>query len=101
MSDLIQLNDDSIHLLPSAYVTERKYNTEIRWTPDLFSAEVLQLRRSIISMFDSVESETWSNFENWYAHTTHVWDTLAKFGANLLHYKTIAEIEARKELYEL
>lgn len=26
---------------------------------------------------------------------------MAKFGANLLHYKTIWEIEARKELYEL
>lgn len=36
-----------------------------------------------------------------YTHTCHVWDTLVRFGANLLHYKTIQEIEARKDLYEL
>lgn len=59
LSDLIELNDDSVHLLPSAYVTERKHNTEIRWTPDLFSSEVLSLRKRIMGMFDAVDHETW------------------------------------------
>eukprot|EP00392_Amoebophrya_sp_AT5.2_P003662 g3667.t1 len=102
LDDLIKIDDTAVYLLPSAYVTVRKHNVEVQWTPELFSAEILSLRSQIFAMFDSADMENvWENLEQWYAHTCHVWDTLVRFGHNLLHYKTIQEIEARKDLYEL
>ncbi|CAD7940670.1 unnamed protein product [Amoebophrya sp. A25] len=102
LEDLIRIDDTAVYLLPSAYVTVRKHSCEVQWTPELFSQEILALRAQIFNMFDSEDMENvWDNLESWYAHTCHVWDTLVRFGANLLHYKTIQEIEARKDLYEL
>ncbi|CAD7949751.1 unnamed protein product [Amoebophrya sp. A120] len=102
LDDLIKIDDTAVYLLPSAYVTVRKHNVEVQWTPELFSQEVLALRSSIFEMFESPDMENvWENLEQWYSHTCHVWDTLVRFGHNLLHYKTIQEIEARKDLYEL
>ena len=100
--DLIEIDDNAVYLLPSAYVTERKFGVETRWTPELFSTEILALRQKVFRMFSSEKMDgVWDGLSSWYAHTSHVWETLMKFGHNLLHYKTILEIEARKDLYEL
>jgi hypothetical protein len=113
MEDVLRLNASSIHLLPSAYVSQvdPMSGKEIATVNETFPEEVLKLRASILKVLqetvsrqsdtDSGRMGAWHSLEQWYTHCNTVWETLVQFGHNLLHYKTIREIEVKRELAQI
>eukprot|EP00397_Hematodinium_sp_SG-2012_P001638 GEMP01001642.1.p1 GENE.GEMP01001642.1~~GEMP01001642.1.p1 ORF type:complete len:1611 (+),score=383.26 GEMP01001642.1:172-5004(+) len=104
LGELIRIQDTAVFLLPSAYTVERlqRDNREIKWTSALFAQEVLQLRAKIFDMFDQVEDTEFArSLSAWYQHANLCWETLIQYGSKLLHYKTVQEIETKKELVDL
>eukprot|EP00928_Gymnodinium_smaydae_P005207 TRINITY_DN11788_c0_g2_i1.p1 TRINITY_DN11788_c0_g2~~TRINITY_DN11788_c0_g2_i1.p1 ORF type:complete len:2215 (+),score=596.05 TRINITY_DN11788_c0_g2_i1:126-6770(+) len=115
LDDLIALDPDSIFLLPSAFASDVCPNTggEVIWSTGLFAQEALRLRRKIfvtasgscsgdaaLSNGDGAAPE-FSTLPDWCLHAMSVWRVLDRFGPNLLHYKTIQEIEVQRELEDL
>jgi hypothetical protein len=88
LEDVLRLNASSIHLLPSAYVSQGVLN-------EAFPEEVLKLRASVLRVLnetvarqteaDSSRMGAWHTLEQWYTHCNSVWETLVQFGHNLLH----------------
>eukprot|EP00746_Dinoflagellata_sp_MGD_P121039 gnl/MRDRNA2_/MRDRNA2_56343_c0_seq1.p1 gnl/MRDRNA2_/MRDRNA2_56343_c0~~gnl/MRDRNA2_/MRDRNA2_56343_c0_seq1.p1 ORF type:complete len:1766 (-),score=343.64 gnl/MRDRNA2_/MRDRNA2_56343_c0_seq1:73-5370(-) len=118
VDELISLDSTAVFLLPSAFVTDVKNGVEVRWTTELFSAEILRLRCTIFGWLDDDIKNRWkeqkahsasaiamhggySSLESWYEHAEEVWETLIQFSSKLLHYRTITEIEVRKELGDI
>jgi hypothetical protein len=61
-------------------------------------AEVFRwLREDANSRVDGSLAE-FNSLANWYDYAATVWETLVQFGGRLLHYKTIHDIELRREL---
>ena len=114
LEDVLRLNASSIHLLPSAYVSlvQPMTGSELPAINDpVFPDEVLKLRASVMRVLSETvarqsEADTsrmgaWHSLEQWYTHCNSVWETLTQFGHNLLHYKTIREIEVKRELSQI
>ena len=113
LEDVLRLNASSIHLLPSAYVSQVSAvsGKETPTVNETFPEEVVRLRASVFKVLDqtlarqtdadSSRMGAWHSLEQWYAHCNSVWETLVQFGHNLLHYKTIREIEVRRELAQI
>eukprot|EP00931_Biecheleriopsis_adriatica_P123962 TRINITY_DN9902_c0_g3_i1.p1 TRINITY_DN9902_c0_g3~~TRINITY_DN9902_c0_g3_i1.p1 ORF type:complete len:2101 (+),score=503.62 TRINITY_DN9902_c0_g3_i1:31-6333(+) len=110
LDELISLDPGSVFLLPSAFASDLEPNTgrEVRWSTELFAQEALRLRRKIFKEADSLlagnsegGSPEFSTLPDWCLHAMSVWRVLDRYGPNLLHYKTIQEIEVQRELEEL
>ena len=111
LEEVLRLNASSIHLLPSAYVSTKMpvSDKEISSVNEVFPEEILALRSSVLRVLNDslvatapgTDSNKWSTLEQWYTHCNTVWETLSQFGHNLLHYKTIREIEVRRELAQI
>ena len=113
LEDVLRLNASSIHLLPSAYVSQilPMNGKEVPMINEAFPEEVLRLRASVMGVLNETiarqaDSDTgrmgaWHTLEQWYTHCNTVWETLTQFGHNLLHYKTIREIEVKRELGQI
>lgn len=113
LEDVLRLNASSIHLLPSAYTSQvdPMSGKEVPTVNETFPEEVVKLRASILKVLDETiarQAETdssrmgaWHTLEQWYTHCNSVWETLVQFGHNLLHYKTIREIEVKRELAQI
>jgi len=111
LDELIQLDQDSVFLLPSAFASDVCENTgrEVRWSTGLFANEALRLRQRIFQTVEAVSDERgdgesspeFSTLPDWCLHAMSVWRVLDRYGPNLLHYKTIQEIELQRELEEL
>jgi hypothetical protein len=113
LEDVLRLNASSIHLLPSAYVSQilPTSGQEVPVINESFPEEVLKLRASVMRVLgetvarqtdaDSSRTGAWHTLEQWYNHCNSVWETLIQFGHNLLHYKTIREIEVKRELGQI
>jgi hypothetical protein len=111
LEEVLRLNASSIHLLPSAYVSAKMpvSDKEVSSVNEVFPEEVLALRSSVLRVLNEslssatagADSNKWSTLEQWYTHCNTVWETLTQFGHNLLHYKTIREIEVRRELAQI
>ena len=113
LEDVLRLNASSIHLLPSAYMSQvlATSGKEVPVINESFPEEVLKLRASVMRVLnetiarqtdtDSSRMGAWHTLEQWYNHCNSVWETLVQFGHNLLHYKTIREIEVKRELGQI
>jgi len=112
LDELISLDPGSVFLLPSAFASDLdQTGREARWSTELFSHEVLRLRQKIfrdcsglsgaLRPGDTEGTPEFSTLPDWCLHTMSVWRVLDRYGPNLLHYKTIQEIEVQRELEEL
>jgi len=113
LDDLIALDPGSVFLLPSAYASDLDPHTgrEVIWSTGLFAQEALKLRRKIFSAVGGGGATGHGNAEggapefstlpDWCLHSMSVWRVLDRYGPNLLHYKTIQEIEVQRELEDL
>lgn len=112
LDELISLDPGSVFLLPSAFASDLdQTGREFRWSTELFSHEVLRLRQKIfrdcsglsgaLRPGDTEGTPEFSTLPDWCLHTMSVWRVLDRYGPNLLHYKTIQEIEVQRELEEL
>ncbi|TEB18085.1 hypothetical protein C9890_0479 [Perkinsus sp. BL_2016] len=113
LEDVLRLNASSIHLLPSAYVSQvdPMSGKETSAVNETFPEEVVKLRSSVLKVLnetvsrqsdsDSSRMGAWHTLDQWYTHCNTVWETLIQFGHNLLHYKTIREIEVKRELNQI
>eukprot|EP00927_Polykrikos_kofoidii_P042349 TRINITY_DN36231_c0_g1_i1.p1 TRINITY_DN36231_c0_g1~~TRINITY_DN36231_c0_g1_i1.p1 ORF type:complete len:1967 (-),score=360.22 TRINITY_DN36231_c0_g1_i1:270-5858(-) len=113
LDDLISLDPGSVFLLPSAFATDLEPNThrEVQWSTTLFASEALRLRHKIFQCHGGLErnsegeadggSPEFSTLPDWCLHAMSVWHVLDRYGPNLLHYKTIQEIEVQRELEEM
>ena len=95
LEEILRLDASSIHLLPSAFSTEKTGASEVEVINSLFSSEVLKVRSRILQTLS--QERPFDNLSQWVAHASIVWETLVQFGHNLLHYKTIQEIEIKRE----
>ncbi|CAE7940634.1 unnamed protein product, partial [Symbiodinium sp. KB8] len=114
LDELISLDPGSVFLLPSAFASDLEQHTgrEVRWSTGLFAEEAFRLRRKIFREADSLLSTTartasseqaapeFSTLPDWCLHAMSVWRVLDRYGPNLLHYKTIQEIELQREIEE-
>eukprot|EP00929_Paragymnodinium_shiwhaense_P042449 TRINITY_DN21966_c0_g1_i6.p1 TRINITY_DN21966_c0_g1~~TRINITY_DN21966_c0_g1_i6.p1 ORF type:complete len:2120 (-),score=532.50 TRINITY_DN21966_c0_g1_i6:240-6599(-) len=110
LDDLIALDAGSIFLLPSAFASDLDPHVgrEKRWSTGLFAAEAIRLRQKIFQ-YAATPSSTdgegaapeFSTLPDWCIHAMSVWRVLDRYGPNLLHYKTIQEIEVQRELEDL
>jgi len=111
LDELISLDPGSVFLLPSAFASDLEPNTgrEVRWSTALFAQETLRLRRKIFREADNLLTATphgateqaapeFSTLPDWCLHAMSVWRVLDRYGPNLLHYKTIQEIELQREI---
>ena len=59
LDELIQLDQDSVFLLPSAFASDVCENTgrEVRWSTGLFANEALRLRQRIFQTVEAVSDE--------------------------------------------
>ena len=107
LGDLLLLDSSAVFLLPSAVTSELRQGQEVCWTSELFSREVLQLRREVFKWLREDASgraggpREFSSISDWYDYAATVWETLDQFGEQLLHYRTIHEIELRRELADV
>jgi len=110
LNKLILLDGTAVALLPSAFNAELRAGREIAVTSQLFANEVLILRQEIFRCLkeDSLTrrkqgnaAEEFGSLTQWYDYASSVWETLVQFGGQLLHYKTIHEIELRRELADV
>jgi hypothetical protein len=120
LDELISLDPGSVFLLPTAFASDLDPHTgrEVRWPTELFAQEALRLRRKIFregalavgsgGMDNSSEREgsgggapEFSTLPDWCLHAMSVWRVLNRYGPNLLHYKTIQEIELQRELEDM
>ncbi|CAJ1413582.1 unnamed protein product [Effrenium voratum] len=105
LEELISLDPGSVFLLPSAFASDLEPHTgrEVRWSTELFAQEALKLRRKIFKEAENHscgEAPEFSTLPDWCLHAMSVWRVLDRYGPNLLHYKTIQEIEMQRELEE-
>lgn len=105
LDELISLDPGSVFLLPSAFASDLDHTgREVRWSTELFAQEALQLRRKIFKEADQLQNceaaPEFSTLPDWCLHAMSVWRVLDRYGPNLLHYKTIQEIELQRELEE-
>lgn len=103
LDELISLDPGSVFLLPSAFASDLDHTgREVRWSTELFSQEAMQLRRKIFKEADQLQNceaaPEFSTLPDWCLHAMSVWRVLDRYGPNLLHYKTIQEIELQREL---
>lgn len=108
LEDLILLDGTAVFLLPSAVTSELRQGQEVCWTSELFAREVLRLRAEVFRWLHEDASRRagggppeFSSLTHWFDYATTVWETLVQFGEQLLHYKTIHEIELRRELADV
>eukprot|EP00931_Biecheleriopsis_adriatica_P048614 TRINITY_DN28105_c0_g1_i1.p1 TRINITY_DN28105_c0_g1~~TRINITY_DN28105_c0_g1_i1.p1 ORF type:complete len:1757 (+),score=315.60 TRINITY_DN28105_c0_g1_i1:29-5299(+) len=108
LQDLILLDGTAVFLLPSAVTSELRQGQEICWTSELFAREVLQLRSEVFRWLREdterragAEPPEFSSLVQWYDYAATVWETLDQFGKQLLHCRTIHEIEQRRELADV
>uniref|UniRef100_A0A6U6K0G9 VLIG-type G domain-containing protein n=1 Tax=Zooxanthella nutricula TaxID=1333877 RepID=A0A6U6K0G9_9DINO len=108
LQDLILLDSTAVFLLPSAVTSELRQGQEVCWTSELFAREVLHLRGEVFRWLreDTERRASWgpaefSSLATWYDYAATVWETLDQFGEQLLHYRTIHEIELRRELADV
>jgi len=108
LDELIALDPKSIFLLPSAFASDLEPNTgrEVRWSTDLFAQEALRLRQKIFfetsrPSATGEDAPEFSTLPDWCLHAMSVWRVLDRYGPNLLHYKTIQEIELQRELEDI
>lgn len=107
LEDLILLDGTAVFLLPSAVTSELRQGLEVCWTSELFAREVLRLRSEVFRWLnDDAKRRTsgvaeFNSLKQWYDYASTVWETLIQFGDRLLHYKTIHEIELRRELADV
>ena len=106
---LVRLDEDAVCLLPSAFCCDVRGadQVECQWPTEVFSNEILQLRQQLIKWSsgtagpatdDAVEFRT---LDAWFVHFMSVWHVLDRYGTNLLHYKTIREVEIAKDLDDI
>ena len=104
LQDLILLDGTAVFLLPSAMSSELRHGKEVCWTSELFAREVLKLRADVFRWLQEdsdrrgSELPEFSSLVHWFDYATTVWETLDQFGQQLLHCRTIHEIEQRREL---
>ncbi|CAK9036364.1 unnamed protein product, partial [Durusdinium trenchii] len=103
LDELISLDPGSVFLLPSAFASDLDHTgREVRWSTELFAQEAMQLRKKIFKEADQLQSceaaPEFSTLPDWCLHAMSVWRVLDRYGPNLLHYKTIQEIELQREL---
>eukprot|EP00443_Scrippsiella_acuminata_P043612 CAMPEP_0115277538 /NCGR_PEP_ID=MMETSP0270-20121206/57292_1 /TAXON_ID=71861 /ORGANISM="Scrippsiella trochoidea, Strain CCMP3099" /LENGTH=575 /DNA_ID=CAMNT_0002694183 /DNA_START=1 /DNA_END=1725 /DNA_ORIENTATION=+ len=108
LHDLIMLDSTAVFLLPSAVTSELRQGQEVCWTSELFAREVLHLRSEVFRWLreDSCRRQgegpsEFSSLATWFDYAAAVWETLEQFGEQLLHYRTIHEIELRRELADV
>eukprot|EP00930_Biecheleria_cincta_P042126 TRINITY_DN28980_c0_g2_i1.p1 TRINITY_DN28980_c0_g2~~TRINITY_DN28980_c0_g2_i1.p1 ORF type:complete len:1746 (-),score=340.85 TRINITY_DN28980_c0_g2_i1:105-5342(-) len=108
LQDLILMDGTAVFLLPSAVTSELRQGTEVCWTSELFSREVLQLRAEVFRWLqedsqrrNSAQPPEFGSLAQWYDYAATVWETLDQFGQQLLHCRTIHEIEQRRELADV
>ena len=63
-------------------------------------AEAQGFLREVLSWLDETPAP-FSSLAPWWTHASAVWETLQKYGPKLLHYGTIADVEAKKALAAL
>jgi len=106
----LNVDSDAMYLLPSAFASDLVGSREVKWATELFASETFGLRKSLFEWAeaDRVEKESgdsqtteFRTLHSWYMHASSVWRVLDRYGTNLFNYKTMAEIELRKELAEL
>ncbi|CAE8698074.1 unnamed protein product [Polarella glacialis] len=108
LQDLILLDGTAVFLLPSAVSSELRQGQEVSWVSELFAREVLQLRAEVFRWLRE-DSERrsgnappeFSSLAHWFDYASAVWETLDQFGQQLLHCRTIHEIEQRRELADV
>eukprot|EP00747_Dinoflagellata_sp_TGD_P009387 gnl/TRDRNA2_/TRDRNA2_118916_c0_seq1.p1 gnl/TRDRNA2_/TRDRNA2_118916_c0~~gnl/TRDRNA2_/TRDRNA2_118916_c0_seq1.p1 ORF type:complete len:1382 (-),score=311.68 gnl/TRDRNA2_/TRDRNA2_118916_c0_seq1:277-4380(-) len=111
LDELISLDPGSVFLLPSAFASDMDANTgrEVQWSTGLFAREALRLRQKIFrgdghsgglaqTKSAGEGAPEFSTLPDWCLHAMSVWRVLDRYGPNLLHYKTIQEIEIQREL---
>ncbi|CAJ1409067.1 unnamed protein product [Effrenium voratum] len=110
LQDLILLDGTAVFLLPSAMSSELRQGREVCWTSELFAREVLKLRSEVFRWLredgerraqSGGELPEFSSLVQWFDYATTVWETLDQFGQQLLHCRTIHEIEQRRELADV
>ncbi|CAK9037355.1 Interferon-induced very large GTPase 1 (Very large-inducible GTPase-1) (VLIG-1) [Durusdinium trenchii] len=107
LQDLILLDGTAVFLLPSAMSSELRQGREVCWTSELFAREVLKLRADVFRWLQEdcdrrgSELPEFSSLVHWYDYAATVWETLDQFGQQLLHCRTIHEIEQRRELADV
>ena len=107
VSTFINLNPDSMHLLPPAYETVKASAKDTKVPTKLFSDEVLRLRQKLLQLQSSrlhrnaILIDEFSSLQQWLIHARSVWKTIRLYGINLLHYGNMQEIEQRKEISAL
>eukprot|EP00440_Ansanella_granifera_P030570 gb/GFBE01033208.1/.p1 GENE.gb/GFBE01033208.1/~~gb/GFBE01033208.1/.p1 ORF type:complete len:1771 (+),score=331.31 gb/GFBE01033208.1/:1-5313(+) len=107
LQDLILLDGTAVFLLPSAVTSELRQGQEVCWTSELFAREALQLRAEVFRWLRedtkrrSSEPAEFSSLVHWYDYASAVWQTLDQFGQQLLHCRTMHEIEQRRELADV
>ncbi|XP_065830606.1 uncharacterized protein [Oscarella lobularis] len=102
----VNLNPESLYLLPPAFANELRNGKEFKLPTKLFSNESLQLRQRILKVHSErvlkQEAETlveeFSSFQQWLVHARSVWTTISHFGASLLHFENMQQIEQRREV---
>eukprot|EP00118_Oscarella_pearsei_P001779 m.8444 g.8444 ORF g.8444 m.8444 type:complete len:1870 (+) comp20602_c0_seq1:7-5616(+) len=102
----VNLNPESLYLLPPAFANELRNGKEFKLPTKLFSNESLQLRQRILKVHSErvlkQEAETlaeeFSSFHQWLVHARSVWTTISNFGASLLHFENMQQIEQRREV---
>jgi len=72
----------------------------------VFASEILTLRKSILQWTTAPKQTDAAAVEfrtlhSWFLHFMSVWHVLDRFGTNLLHYRTIREVELAKDLEEI
>lgn len=107
VSTFINLNPDSMHLLPPAYETVKASVKDMKVPTKLFSDEALRLRQKLFLLQSSRQHrnailiDEFSSLQQWLIHARSVWKTIRLYGINLLHYGNMQEIEQRKEISAL
>jgi len=108
VGSMVDLDAEAIYLLPSAFASEvLPGGREVLRPTELFAEEAAGLRTKLLQWAteaankDSSRGAVLSSLYDWYLHATSVWQVLERHGTDLLHFRSMQEIEMRKELTEL
>ena len=99
----LNLHADSLILLPVAFASETRNGREINLPTSLFSNDCIRLRRKLFELHREKvkhvsDVEEFSSLQQWSVHARSVWTTIRHFGASLLQFENMQQIEQRREV---
>lgn len=103
ISELVDLNLDSLHLLPSAFDVQERKGIKLKRPAKVFSDGILEMRRKLLQVYKdkyghSTAAGSFSTIHTWMVHARTVWTDIREYGGSLVYYENIRQIEQRQQV---